>query len=153
MPNKSALTPEERALVREQLDAFVKTAGSQSEAAKQIGVTQQAISKALRGEAGFDVVRKLARALDTSLESLLRREGPRTPSAPMPARLIGEELIDLAGLSQQELLEQLWTLARRQLRLVYMGSVEATENSVKLADVALELVHVLERSSRESPQR
>ncbi len=150
MPKKSALTPEERAFVSAHVDTFVKNAGSQAAAAKQIGVTQQAISKALRGEAGFDVVRKLARALDVSLESLVKRETGR--SRPIPAERNADELADLTGLTRGELLERLWALARRQLRLVYGGS-DATENSVRLADVALELVHVLEKEAREKPQR
>lgn len=143
MANKAALSPEERAVVRERVEKLVAEVGSQTAAAQRIGCTQQVVSKALKGDAGFSFVRKLASALGMTFETLMQRQSEAL-AMPSPADEL-RALPDLSALDRAALVDRLTTLARRQLRSVLGRSPLALQGSVELADAALELVQRLNR--------
>lgn len=143
MANKAALSPEERAVVRARVEKLVAEVGSQTAVAQRIGCTQQVVSKALKGDAGFSFVRKLASALGMTFETLMQSQDEAI-TVPAPIDEL-RALPDLAALNKAALVDRLTTLARRQLRAVLGRSPLALQGSVELADAALELVQRLNR--------
>lgn len=74
---RGSILPEEAERVRSILARVIESKGSEAEAARFLGVSQQNINKIMKGGApGLMTIRHLAERLDMPLEELMRAEHP-----------------------------------------------------------------------------
>ncbi len=112
-----SLTPEESQRVRVVLERMIEEVGTQSELARRLGVSPQAVSRVLKGEqAGVTLARRLADATGQRIEQIIGASGSDT-AAPLEPRL--------SNLSGWEAAE---SEARRRFKYVPEAAWDAVRN-------------------------
>lgn len=111
-----SLSPEESARIRTIVERLVEEAGTQSELARRLGVSSQAISRVMKGEqAGVTLARRIADATGTRIEHLLGGEaGGEERMEPRLSSLVGWDAAEAE--------------ARRRFRFVPDSAWDAVRN-------------------------
>lgn len=150
MPIENSLTPEEIQAVQAKIDELLALEGSQAKLGRRLGVSQQAISKAIAGEVGFALARKVARELSVTFDELVGRSPLATvkPATARGASVSGRQ--DFGVLSTEDLAELVQALGVRQLRDVIDRHPQISSHSVELAEAAHALAARMRR--REAPR-